>query len=100
MDAELERTYGGKIENYGNELKQPDQLLNGEYGAWRTVGNHTGERYTEEKFCDILERKAQLAESVKDSVCGQFLWVLQSHRQPPAAVSPTRACDASTRLSV
>ena len=75
-------TYGGKIENYGNELKQPDQLLNGEYGAWRTVGNHTGERYTEEKFCDILERKAQLAESVKDSVCGQFLWVLQSHDNP------------------
>ena len=75
-------TYGGKLENYANELKRPDQLLNGEYGAWRTVGNHTGERYTEEKFCDILERKAQLAESVKDSVCGQFQWILQSHDNP------------------
>lgn len=75
-------TYGGKIENYGNELKQDDQLLNGEYGAWRTVGNHTGDRYTEEKQCDILERKCQLAESVKDSVCGQFQWVLQSHDNP------------------
>lgn len=75
-------TYGGKLENYGNELKQDDQLLNGEYGAWRTLGNHTGERYTEEKQCDILERKCQLAESVRDSVCGQFLWVLQSHDNP------------------
>ena len=52
MQQTLERL-NHKIENYGNELKQPDQLLNGEYGAWRTVGNHTGERYTEEKFCDI-----------------------------------------------
>ena len=75
-------TYGGKIENYGNELKSNDQLLNGEYGAWRTLGNHTGERYTEEKMCDILERKVLLAESVKDSVCGQFLWTLQSHDNP------------------
>ncbi len=75
-------TYGGNIENYGNELKQSDQLLNGEYGAWRTFGNHTGENYTEEKQCDILERKMQLAESVKDSVCGQFLWPLQSHDNP------------------
>ncbi|MDO4158942.1 MAG: malectin domain-containing carbohydrate-binding protein [Prevotellaceae bacterium] len=75
-------TYGGKLEEYANELKRPDQLLNGEYGAWRTLGNHTGERYTEEKQCDILERKIQLAESVKDSVCGQFLWILQSHDNP------------------
>lgn len=75
-------TYGGKLENYANELKRPDQLLNGEYGAWRSVGNHTGERYTEEKFCDILERKVQLAESVRDSVCGQFQWILQSHDNP------------------
>ena len=75
-------TYGGNIENYANELKSDDQLLNGEYGAWRTLGNHTGERYTEEKQCDILERKCQLAESVKDSICGQFLWVLQSHDNP------------------
>ncbi len=75
-------TYGGNIENYGNELKQDDQLLNGEYGAWRTFGNHTGMDYTEEKQCDILERKMQLAESVRDSVCGQFLWPLQSHDNP------------------
>ena len=28
-------TYGGDVDNYGNEMKQPDQLLNGEYGAYR-----------------------------------------------------------------
>jgi len=75
-------TYGGKLEDYATELKRDDQLLNGEYGAWRTIGNHTGQRYTEEKQCDILERKMQLAESVRDSVCGQFLWPLQSHDNP------------------
>ena len=75
-------TYGGNIDNYGNELKQPEQLLNGEYGAWRTVGNHTGEGYTEERFADLLMKKVRLAESVRDSVCGQFLWLLVSHDNP------------------
>ncbi len=75
-------TYGGKLEDYAKELSRDDQLLNGEYGAWRTIGNHSGRRYTEERQCDILERKVQLAESVRDSVCGQFLWTLQSHDNP------------------
>jgi len=75
-------TYGGNIDNYADELQQPEQLLNGEYGAWRTVGNHTGEGYTEERFSGILEKKVTLAESVSDSVCGQFLWLLQSHDNP------------------
>ena len=75
-------TYGGDIDNYGNEMKQPEQLLNGEYGAWRTLGNHTGDNYTEERFCEILKKKVLLAESVKDSICGQFLWLLTSHDNP------------------
>ena len=75
-------TYGGDIDNYGNEMKRPEQLLNGEYGAWRTLGNHTGEDYTEEKFCDILMKKVRLAEEAKDSICGQFLWLLTSHDNP------------------
>lgn len=75
-------TYGGNIDNYGNEMKSPEQLLNGEYGAWRTLGNHTGENYTEERFCDILKKKILLAESVKDSICGQFHWLLVSHDNP------------------
>ena len=75
-------TYGGDALNYANELKQSDQLLNGEYGAWRTLGNHSGEGYTEEKQCDLLELKCRLAESVRDSVCGQFQWLLNSHDNP------------------
>ncbi len=75
-------TYGGDPDNYGNELKRPEQLLNGEYGAWRTLGNHTGEGYTEESAADLLLKKAQLAESVADSVCGHFQWLLVSHDNP------------------
>ena len=75
-------TYGGDIDKYGEELKTPEQLLNGEYGAWRTLGNHTGEGYTEEKFCEILSKKIHLAEAASDSVCGQFHWLLLSHDNP------------------
>ena len=75
-------TYGGDPDNYGNELKQPEQLLNGEYGAWRTLGNHTGEGYTEEKAADLLLKKALLAENAADSVCGHFQWLLVSHDNP------------------
>ena len=75
-------TYGGDIEKYADELKQPDQLLNGEYGAWRTLGNHSGEGYTEEKYIDILSKKVLLAEKAKNEVCGQFLWLLNSHDNP------------------
>ncbi|MCF0244387.1 MAG: beta-galactosidase [Bacteroidaceae bacterium] len=75
-------TYGGDVNNYGNELKRTDQLLNGEYGAWRTLGNHSGNGYTEEKQADLLEHKCQQAESVKDSICGQFLWLLGTHDNP------------------
>ena len=75
-------TYGGNINEYGKELKRDDQLLNGEYGAWRTLGNHTGKGYTEEKYCNILRTKIEQAEKVKDSICGQFLWLLASHDNP------------------
>ena len=46
------------------------------------MGNHTGEGYTEERFADLLMKKVRLAESVRDSVCGQFLWLLVSHDNP------------------
>ncbi len=75
-------TYGGNIDNYANELKQPDQLLNGEYGAWRTLGNHTDKGYSEEAHTALLLKKVKLAESARDSVCGQFLWLLNSHDNP------------------
>lgn len=82
-------TYGGDIFNYGNELTQKDQLLNGEYGAWRVFGFHeTFEKYdlklanSENKMCKNLEEKIYLAEQKKDSVSGQFQWLYNSHDNP------------------
>ena len=75
-------TYGGSAENYDNELKRPEQLLNGEYGAWRTIDLHGDAKYSEESFTKLLETKARLAESVKDSVCGHFQWLFASHDNP------------------
>ena len=75
-------TYGGSAENYDNELKRPEQLLNGEYGAWRTIDLHGAAKYSEESFTKLLETKARLAESAKDSVCGHFQWLFISHDNP------------------
>ena len=75
-------TYGGSAENYDNELKRPEQLLNGEYGAWRTIDLHGDAKYSEESFTRLLETKARLAECAKDSVCGHFQWLFTSHDNP------------------
>ncbi len=75
-------TYGGSAENYDNELKRPEQLLNGEYGAWRTIDLHGEAKYSEESFTKLLETKARLAESAQDSVCGHFQWLFVSHDNP------------------
>ena len=84
-------TYGGSAENYDNELKRPDQLLNGEYGAWRTIDLHGDAKYSEESFTALLETKARLAEKafsvLGDSVgnqgaCGHFQWIFASHDNP------------------
>lgn len=83
-------TYGGKLENYGEELKRDNQLLNGEYGAWRTVGLHDDTLKTfnakaphsEEKFSMLLQSKMDQAWAVRDSVCGQYLWLMYSHDNP------------------
>ena len=75
-------TYGGSAENYDKELKQPEQLLNGEYGAWRTIDLHGNAKYSEESFTSLLETKARLAYQAKDSVCGHFQWIFNSHDNP------------------
>ena len=75
-------TYGGSADNYDNELKRAEQLLNGEYGAWRTIDLHGAAKYSEESFTRLLETKARLAESAKDSVCGHFQWIFNSHDNP------------------
>ena len=83
-------TYGGSAENYDKELKQPHQLLNGEYGAWRTLGLHGDAKYSEESFSRLLGLKADLAQSVADSVCGHFQWLFVSHDNP-GRVQPDEA---------
>ena len=74
-------TYGGSADNYADELARPDQLLNGEYGAWRTLDLHGSDKYSEESFTALLEKKALLAEKA-DDVCGHFQWIFNSHDNP------------------
>ena len=82
-------TYGGDVTKYGKELSQKNQLLNGEYGAWRSIDLHTepGEFeangvWSESRMCQLMETKIRLAEQAKDSVCGQFQWIFSSHDNP------------------
>lgn len=82
-------TYSGHPENYDLELSQPSQLLNGEYGAWRIFTLHEepddfkqSGSYTEERFGRLMEMKIGLAEAARDKVCGQFLWLWNSHDNP------------------
>jgi len=86
-------TYGGSADNYDNELKRPDQLLNGEYGAWRTIDLHGEAKYSEESFTALLEKKARLAEQAfsvccdsvatnNKGVCGHLQWIFSSHDNP------------------
>lgn len=80
-------TYGGSVDNYAVELSHPDQLLNGEYGAWRTLDLHGEAKYSEESFTALLEKKARLAEQAfsaidTTSVCGHFQWLFYSHDNP------------------
>jgi beta-galactosidase len=79
-------TYAGDPEKYGEELKT--QLLNGEYGAWRSIDLHTEGHFvakgvwSEDRANLLLEQKIRLAEAHKDSLCGQFLWNFASHENP------------------
>ena len=77
-------TYGGKLEDYGEELSREDQLLNGEYGGWRTVGLHdkqdrlplslfaSNAPWSEEHQCVLLHTKLSQAYENRDRLCGQF----------------------------
>ena len=82
-------TYGGDVNKYAQELARPDQLLNGEYGAWRSLGLHTEPGafkqdgvWGESRMCQLMETKIRLAEQARDSVCGQFQWIYSSHDNP------------------
>jgi predicted GH43/DUF377 family glycosyl hydrolase len=82
-------TYGGNPSDYDKELSRKDQLLNGEYGAWRSIDLHTepgafeqNGAWSEDRMCRLMELKIRLAEEVRDSVCGQFQWIYSSHDNP------------------
>ena len=79
-------TYGGDPATYASDVMR--QQLIGEYGAWRTLDLHTEGGYkqngplSEDRMTELMELKVRLAESVKDSACGQFFWLYTSHDNP------------------
>ncbi|NDW09711.1 malectin domain-containing carbohydrate-binding protein [Dysgonomonas sp. 520] len=81
-------TYGGNPSKYAEELSKPEQLLNGEYGAWRSIDSHTEGEFeqngvwSEDRMNLLMEMKIRLAEQAKDKVCGQFQWIYSSHDNP------------------
>lgn len=79
-------TYGGDPFNYDVEISK--QLLNGEYGAWRSHDLHSEGEFdqkgilSENRFSQLMEIKVRGAESVKDKIAGQFNWLFASHENP------------------
>lgn len=79
-------TYGGNPDNYANELSE--QLLNGEYGAWRSIDLHTEGGfdqdgiYSEGRMNLLMESKIRLGEQAAKESCGQFHWLMASHDNP------------------
>lgn len=79
-------TYGGDPALYGDELIK--HALNGEYGAWRSIGLHTEGEFvqdgplSEERFCLLMESKIRLSDSVSSQCCGHFHWLFASHENP------------------
>ncbi len=79
-------TYGGDPLKYGGDLQK--ELLVGEYGGWRSLDLHTSGSFlqtsilSEDRMTQLLEEKVHLADSVKNSVAGQFAWLLYSHENP------------------
>ena len=79
-------TYGGDPFNYAEEMTT--QLLNGEYGAWRSIDLHSEGEFDQEgvlsenRFSQLMEIKIREAESVKDKIAGQYNWLFASHENP------------------
>ncbi|MGM8360961.1 malectin domain-containing carbohydrate-binding protein [Flavobacterium sp. ARAG 55.4] len=79
-------TYGGDPFNY--DVEMTSQLLNGEYGAWRSIDLHTFGEFdqkgllSENRFSQLMEIKVREAESVKDKIAGQYNWLFASHENP------------------
>lgn len=82
-------TYGGDVFAYGEELSRPEQLLNGEYGAWRTTGFHEEPQafdpagsWNENRMTQLMEIKVREAHRNQHRLCGQFQWIYNSHDNP------------------
>ncbi len=79
-------TYGGKPEIYDEEISK--QLLNGEYGAWRSIDLHSEGEFdangvlSEDRMTLLMESKIRLAEKASDKCCGQYHWLFNSHDNP------------------
>jgi len=79
-------TYAGDLFAYDRDLG--NELLNGEYGAWRSIDLHTegpfnqNGAYSEDRMCKLMETKIRLGEKAKDNSCGQFQWIFNSHDNP------------------
>jgi hypothetical protein len=79
-------TYGGNPYAYDKDMER--HLLNGEYGAWRSIDLHTEGAFdqkgalSEDRMTQLTELKVRLAESVRDKCCGQFHWLFSSHENP------------------
>lgn len=79
-------TYGGNPDLYAEELKR--QILNGEYGAWRSIDWHTEGPFvqdgpwSEDRMTLLMESKIRIAESVKGQCAGHFHWLFNSHENP------------------
>lgn len=79
-------TYGGDPDNYAEELK--NQLMNGEYGAWRSIDLHTEGDFdqdgvwSEDRMYQLMEKKVQLGEKAREHAIGQFQWIFNSHDNP------------------
>ncbi|MDR0711143.1 MAG: beta galactosidase jelly roll domain-containing protein [Prevotellaceae bacterium] len=79
-------TYGGDPYIYDKDMER--HLLNGEYGAWRSIDLHTEGGFdqkgplSEDRMTRLMELKVRLAEQAKDKICGQFHWLFNSHENP------------------
>jgi len=79
-------TYEGDPYTYAEDIQR--ELLNGEYGAWRSIDMHTEGPFeengpiSEDRMTQLMEMKIRLAESVREKCCGQFHWLFNSHENP------------------
>ncbi|MFO7659238.1 MAG: malectin domain-containing carbohydrate-binding protein [Bacteroidales bacterium] len=79
-------TYAGDLYKYDEDLAK--DLLNGEYGAWRSIDLHSEGGFikegihSENRMCAVMETKIRLGEAVRDKSCGHFQWIFNSHENP------------------